>query len=238
MSDHGNLDLLLHLQDLDREIRVLQSKIEKREKEIHHLEEIAEQAQREIESMKKTLEKAKVSLSYKELELKDTEEKLKTTKGKLYSGEITSAKELSQWEKSMEKLEEAKNALEEEILLDMEKMEILQKEFQTKSQSTTLQLEKNTQTIQSFQKEIETWKETLKTLYTGRQTLLSQVESHVLSVYLELQKKYENPVVPLNDETCNGCHLVVPTTVTKSVRRQKELTRCPNCGRFLYYKVP
>lgn len=231
------LNLLLRLQDLDREIRILQSKIEKREKEINHLEETEKQAQREVESMKKNLEKAKVTLSHKELELKDTEEKLKTTKGKLYSGEITSAKELSKWEKSMEKLEEAKNALEEEILLDMEKLEILQKEFQTKSQSTTLQLEKNTQTIQGFQKEIETWKETLKNLYTERHTLLSQIEAHVLSVYLELQKKYENPVVSLNDETCSGCHLVVPTIVAKSVRRQEELTRCPNCGRFLYYKV-
>lgn len=229
--------VLLRLQELDGKIRSLRVKIDKREEDIRHLRETLERSQQEFAALKVTLEKAKVALAHKELELKDTEEKLKAAKGKLYSGEITSSKELSQWEKSMEKLETTKGALEEEILLEMDKLESLQKTVQEKSTALTLEREKSTQAISAFEEEIQSWKATLSNLEAERQEVLAQLDAQVAVVYRELCHKYPNPVVPLNDETCTGCHLSVPTTVAKSVRKQQEPVRCPNCGRFLYRQV-
>jgi hypothetical protein len=229
--------LLLHLQELDAKIRNLRSKIEKREQEIYRRKQELETLQQELVSTRTALEKAKVALAHKELELRDAEEKLKNTRGKLYSGEITSSKELSQWEKSMAKLEETKNALEEAILIDMEKLESLQKEFQEKNQVAKSEQEKSFQAINLFQEEIAGWRTNLENLQAERHRVLAQLDTSIASAYLDLHQKYENPVVLLNDETCSGCHLAVPTTVAKSVRKQEELVRCPNCGRFLYRKV-
>ncbi len=57
-----------------------------------------------LEEKKRYFEKARLKLAQEELELQEVEEKLKTTKNKLYSGEISSPKELSQWERTVEKL--------------------------------------------------------------------------------------------------------------------------------------
>ncbi|MGC8778729.1 MAG: zinc ribbon domain-containing protein, partial [Candidatus Caldatribacteriaceae bacterium] len=100
-----------------------------------------------------------------------------------------------------------------------------------------LEKEKSTHTINLIQEEVKNWKEGLESLQVERQNTLSQIDTNIASVYLDMHKKYENPIVLLNDETCSGCHLSVPTTVVKSVRKQEELVRCPNCGRFLYRKV-
>jgi len=228
------IELLLRIQELDAHLSVTENKIHKKEMEIRTFRDDLAHLEKDLEDTKTAFERVRLSLAHKELDLKDTEGKLAATRGKLYSGEVTSAKELSQWEKSMEKLEATKSALEEEILLEMERAERLEKEVKERRQHLENEQKRTTQSIDTAEKEVLTFKERLCRLKEERKNLLTQLAPGIATTYTELRKKYANPLVPLNDETCAGCHLAVPTTVVKSVRKQEELVRCPNCGRFLY----
>ncbi|MEN3203666.1 MAG: C4-type zinc ribbon domain-containing protein [Atribacterota bacterium] len=231
MSD--TLENLQKMQAIDRQKDALQQKILKRKREKDRLREEKERLEAELLSLKHALDKARLALARKELELKEVEERWATTKSKLYSGEITSSKELAQWEKSMKKLEETKDSLENEILAEMENVENLQKEFQRKGQEVT---EKGTliaQQIEVKENEIATLEAELAVLEKEWQGITSLIPPEILAYYMELRKKFQDAVVSLLGEVCQGCYLSVPTIVAKAVRRREGLVRCPNCGRFL-----
>lgn len=228
------LENLQRIQAIDHRKDLLQQKMLKKMGERDALREEKKRMEEELQTLKQTLEKARLALARKELELKEAEEKWAATKGKLYSGEITSSKELAQWEKSMKKLEETKSLLEDEILLEMENVENLQKEFQKKSQDV---LERGTflaQQIEAKEAEIAALKTELIACEEERQSVSASLPPEILSRYEELRRKFQDAVVPLVGEVCQGCHLSVPTVVAKAVRKKEGLVRCPNCGRFLY----
>ncbi len=228
------LENLQRIQALDYRKDLLQQKMLKKMGERDALREEKKRMEEELQTLKQTLEKARLALVRKELELKEAEEKWAATKGKLYSGEITSSKELAQWEKSMKKLEETKSLLEDEILLEMENVENLQKEFQKKSQDV---LEKGAflaQQIEAKEAEIAALKTEVVACEEERRSVSASLPPEILSRYEELRRKFQDAVVPLVGEVCQGCHLSVPTVVAKAVRKKEGLVRCPNCGRFLY----
>ena len=53
--------------------------------------------------------------------------------------------------------------------------------------------------------------------------------------YVKTQVKHSPFVVPLRQRQCTGCFLKVSNDVETSARHQKELYRCDNCGRIVYF---
>ncbi|HEX8372120.1 MAG TPA: C4-type zinc ribbon domain-containing protein [Chthoniobacterales bacterium] len=60
-------------------------------------------------------------------------------------------------------------------------------------------------------------------------------DEDLLDLYNRLfAKKVGTAVVPLDHETCGGCHMKVTPQIVHSVRGNKVLTHCEQCGRILY----
>lgn len=227
------LELLQKLQEIDYRRDNLKQRIAKRTREGETLEEEKRRIEEELRLLKQALEQARLALARKELELKEAEEKWATTKNKLYSGEITSSKELAQWEKSMKKLEETKSLLEDEMLLEMENVENLEREFREKTKLSSEREKDLTQRIASIETAIAALRSDLASLEAERESIAALLPPEILTRYEDLRKKFPNAVVPLAGEVCEGCHLTVPTVVAKAVRRKEGVVGCPNCGRFL-----
>lgn len=69
-----------------------------------------------------------------------------------------------------------------------------------------------------------------------RQSHADPIDSDVLYNYERLFKgKAGQAIVGLVDEVCHGCHMRVVKSTYMSVKGEKELTTCENCGRILYY---
>ncbi|MCS7241468.1 MAG: C4-type zinc ribbon domain-containing protein [Candidatus Caldatribacterium sp.] len=230
----GILENLQKVQVIDDRKDALQQRILKRSREKDALCEEKQRLEREFQDLKQALEKARLALARKELDLKEAEEKWTATRNKLYSGEITSSKELAQWEKSMKKLEEIKSQLEDEILTEMENVENLQSELQRKGHEVAEKGALLAQQIAAKEDEIANLEKELATLEREWQEIAHSIPPETLAYYVELRKKFRDAVVPLVGEICQGCHLSVPTIVAKAVRKKEGLVRCPNCGRFLY----
>jgi len=164
------------------------------------------------------------------------EEKLKTTKNKLYSGEVNSPKELSQWEKTIEKLEESKNSLEDTIIASLESTEELQEEIQKKNQFYSQKEKTLLDLLCKLQEELEREKLLVLEKEKERKKIIAYLPEEIISTYEELRRKFPNPITYLSGETCEGCNLTVPLAIVKNVRKGEALVRCPNCGRFLHRK--
>ena len=60
-------------------------------------------------------------------------------------------------------------------------------------------------------------------------------DEDLLDLYNRLfTKKVGSAIVPLNHETCDGCHMKVTPQIVHFVRAGKVLTHCEQCGRILY----
>jgi len=72
-------------------------------------------------------------------------------------------------------------------------------------------------------------------LKAERAKLAEPVESTELSMYERLIKsKGDAAIVPLENGTCQGCHMSVITGTSQKVRAAQEIATCEQCGRILY----
>lgn len=67
-----------------------------------------------------------------------------------------------------------------------------------------------------------------------RTHLISKVDSEVAKEYEMLVSESGCGMSEIDGEICSGCNLDVPTVIINVARHGKRLTKCPNCGRFIY----
>jgi hypothetical protein len=73
----------------------------------------------------------------------------------------------------------------------------------------------------------------VKSAEARRQEICKRVEPKLLIQYERIRKRYgSRVVVQVISEFCGGCYVKLPSEL--ALRRQVEVTTCPNCGRFLY----
>ncbi len=229
------IETLLSLQKTDSEILKLKKRIGKIESNIANVKETLRRESNRIETLRKTREKEVLNLAEKELELKEIEEKLDSSKRKLYGGEITSSKELSQWEKNMESFEKSRDILENSVLQQMEIVETESNNLKIGEEFFGNLEKKHTKQLDIQTQEKKALEDSLYTLENKRTQLTHSLSSQELAAYEDLSTKYPDPVASLEDDTCTGCHLALPTSEVKNIRKNEGVNRCPNCGRFIYY---
>jgi hypothetical protein len=124
--------------------------------------------------------------------------------------------------------------LEDQIIAQIEKIEnMLIKEKEKELHTRFQNYEKS---IDKFKLEIQKFEADLNQFIQNRALQVQGIPSDVYSLYEELRKKYPNPVVEMNGDTCQGCHLALPSSLAKTVRKNENLTQCPNCHRLIFSK--
>ena len=74
----------------------------------------------------------------------------------------------------------------------------------------------------------------LKELETERANLATGLDEDLLDTFTRLFANKGEAVVPLEHETCMGCHMKVTTQTVVKVKGQREIVHCEQCGRILY----
>ncbi|SEN23799.1 hypothetical protein SAMN05216436_11388 [bacterium A37T11] len=61
------------------------------------------------------------------------------------------------------------------------------------------------------------------------------IEERLLTVYNRLRKAYKNglAVVPIERDSCSGCHNKIPPQLQSEIRQRKRIIFCEHCGRIL-----
>ncbi|NOY78586.1 MAG: hypothetical protein GXO76_12020 [Calditrichaeota bacterium] len=77
--------------------------------------------------------------------------------------------------------------------------------------------------------------EGIEKLKEMREELAQKIQLPLLRRYERLRQHYKRAVVPVQDNTCLGCFVKLPTSLTTRGKENIEVYTCENCGRILYW---
>lgn len=202
---------------------------------------------KEIASAGKAFDKAKedfgsineeyASLESRRKKLEDTvglqKEKIKRNESKLFSGTITSAKELENYQDEIKILKQKNSVIEDQILEIMIELEEKLEEVKLAREEKD-KAEANLNRIKNeISEKVEVLEHIVEGLKKRRESVISRIPSDYLKKYNELKnKKGGIAVAVLKDNFCNVCNMEIPTTAAEEIDDMDKLYSCPLCGRM------
>lgn len=180
------------------------------------------------------LDEERRNLESLELAVQEVTEESRAVQARLYSGTVTSAKELSQLEVRAILLQRERKKAEDNAFLAMEAVEEMEKALASareKQQSLMIKLH-------SLQKqgnlEISGIKEQIRECQEEREKLLATVSEKLLNHYRELQQRFKGkPLAPVEGEVCGGCRVSLSSNLKNRLCNPAAVVTCENCGRML-----
>jgi uncharacterized protein len=175
------------------------------------------------------------SLRDAELELATLQEKARETEGILYSGRVTSPKELENLHKDLAVLRRRIGALEETALEAMTRVDELVEAERRDAEELQSFEESWARGREEMTSDYRALRARLKELREERARLRKQLDPAVLRLYDELwAKKGGQPLSPLRDRVCQTCRVTQPSHKAQMVLSGNEVVTCEGCGRILY----
>ena len=163
------------------------------------------------------------------------DEKIAHEQSRLYSGEISSPKELSNIQAELDALRRRKNHVEDQLIELMEQRESLEGEVSTlRERIGDLDSRITEQTARRDAAAVEIEKE-LGELEAERVQLAPRFPADVLDLYEELREKKDGVgASALVGGVCRGCNVALSPKALDSIKRSADpLVRCENCRRIL-----
>jgi predicted nucleic acid-binding Zn-ribbon protein len=168
-----------------------------------------------------------------DLEIGQLSSKIKQVETKMYSGKVTSPKELSDLEQNVASLKRHRATLEDSVLDVMVQLEDVNAALRTASDELE-HLEANWVDDQArYKEEQHTLAVALNRLLGERKEQASKIDARLLINYDSLRRKKAGVgAVAIVNGQCSGCRVVVPSSQSKQVR-EGNVVFCGQCGRIL-----
>jgi predicted nucleic acid-binding Zn-ribbon protein len=180
------------------------------------------------------LEELRAQQRSAEWEIDDLRAKLVVIEGKLYSGQITSPKELANLQREVEGLRDRCNRVEDKALGIMEQVSEAEELIATLG-SELENLEGEWQNSQrQLSAEAERHKAIIAELEQKRQLLVAGIDPQAVSVYYQAQRQRGRAVAKVEQGTCRGCGISLSTAQLQQARGER-LVQCASCGRILFF---
>ncbi len=91
--------------------------------------------------------------------------------------------------------------------------------------------------IQGLGKKREELKSEQERLEERRKGLIAQLPTQIRQHYEKLRARFPNPVVYVNAQTCEGCHLRLSEATLLKLHEGREVVICEHCSRFLVLRA-
>jgi len=160
-------------------------------------------------------------------------EKIKANEKKLFSGTVTSSKELENYQNEIKILKQKNSGMEDEILEIMIEMdEKIDKVKQFKAERD--RAESKVSLIKSeINERVEVLKNILEGLKKRKDSVTLRIPQDYLKKYGELKnKKGGIAVAVIRDNFCNVCNMEIPVSAAEEIVDMDSVYSCPLCGRM------
>lgn len=227
------IEQLLILQDRDQRIRRLQAELKKAPVERKELETHLAKANAGAEQARaklKELEVRKNSFAGEAAAKREQIGRFKTQQMQTRKNEEYQAltNEIAHFEKEV-------GRIEDDQLGVMEQIDAMGPVVAAADSDAAAAREHVKKQISDLEQKVGILQGQLSELEAQREGDAAKVEEDLLMIYNRLfTMKNGTAVVPLEGETCSGCHMNLTTQTAVTVRGEKELTHCEQCGRILY----
>lgn len=226
------IEKLLVLQDRDRKIRSLRETLKVAPLERRDAEEKLTANLGQLEAVKQKSKELEVERKKLEVEAqakRDSIAKFQMQKFQTRKNEEFQAlnNEITRYESDIRTIEDR----ELELMDDGEKARATVAESEQQTKTVKGQVERQLADITA---KIDAVAAQLSALETERASLAVGVDEELLDTFDRLFANKGEAVVPLEHETCMGCHMKVTTQTVVKVKGQREIVHCEQCGRILY----
>ena len=188
-----------------------------------------------LESAENKLKAEQITFQELDDQINQRKSKRELSSSSMYSGKVTSPKELKSLEDEVAVLTRQINELEDQLLESMEKVESLSALRDTaKSDLSQVEahiIEANAQ-LAGEKRLLDT---AISRLESERQAVLTQIPDDLVGLYQELRSTKNGVAVALvEEEACAVCGAQLAPAEWQAVRTMIRIVNCRACGRILY----
>jgi uncharacterized protein len=225
--------LLFQLQVIDLESEEVSQSIQAIEEQLGETEELVS-ARQALTDAQDQLKQQQSAIQELEWELQTMTGKLKELETKLYAGSVKNSKELGNMEREVKLLREKKSHTEDSILELMDAVETSQ-ELAHAAKAVFAEVESAWERGQALLREEQSkLNARLEELNRSRQALGRNFRPETMVIYDDLRaNKRGRAVARVEQNTCQGCRITLPTNEVQMARSSPRLVFCSSCGRIL-----
>lgn len=222
---------LIELVSFDQNIMKLEHAVAQLVKEQHSLQVQLDQLHSATTTKKDLLHTVKKNVDAQELLMRTLDEEEASCRAKMNS--VTATREINALQKEMNIILEKKNKIEKDLIQAWNKTEqaakdMTQLEETTHDQVTTLQA-----ALEQAQSAIAASRQELESIATQRQSKLAGIPAQWLQSYQTMRGRVMNPIVPVVNQSCQGCfYYVTPQDMQQLLH--KKMLQCKDCYRLIY----
>jgi len=233
MNKH--LQQLIDLSIVDRDIDAFEPQIEEANYNYEAALAKTQSIESDIENLTDEIREEELKKAKNELHLAELSQKLEENSKK--SAEVKT-------EREMKSLQLEEEIAKEQVTFANEEIERLEKIIEVKHEQIEVAKNSLVDLSESLEKvkadvdaKLETINKERQEVFVKKEKLLGEVNQKGLAFYQKIRRWAKNTtVVPVEDQACMGCHMVIGDKVYADVIKGEEITTCPHCGRILYMK--
>jgi len=234
MNQH--LKQLIDLSQIDKEIDAFEPQIEEANYNYEAALAKTESIASDIENLTKEIEDEEVKKAKNELHLSELSQKLEENSKK--SSEIKT-------EREMKSLQLEEEIAKEQVSFANEEIQRLDKIIESKQEqvgAAEVTLKELTSNLESVKADVDLKLTNINNerqkVFVEKEKLLATVNQKGLAFYQKIRRWAKNTtVVPVEEQACMGCHMLISDKIYADVIKGEEITTCPHCGRILYVET-
>lgn len=227
------INALVRLQELDSEIYALGNEKAAKPQEIKAIQAAFELKKQDLVDLEnKSLDLLK-QRKEKELELATNAEGVKKLSGQLFS--LKTNKEFQAMQQQIADAKADGSVIEEKILIFFEESDKIKAQID----SENLKLKEEEKTFLQQKKTVESRSQEiggrLSQLDAQRKQIIPGIDPKLLQEYEKILHSREGlAMVTVKDNSCGGCHMLVPPQVINLIKMYERIITCEVCNRILY----
>ena len=234
MNKH--LQQLIDLSKVDKNIDAFEPQIEEANYNYEAALAKTKSIEADIENLSNEIKAEEVKKSKNELHLAELSQKLEDNANK--SGAVKT-------EREMKSLQLEEEIAKEQITFANEEIERLEKIIDAKKEqieaakSSLIELSSNLESVKAdVDAKLETINKERQEVFVAKEKLLGTINQKGLAFYQKIRRWAKNStVVPVEDQACMGCHMLISDKIFSDVIRGEDIATCPHCGRILFVEA-
>ncbi|MFZ6017634.1 MAG: zinc ribbon domain-containing protein [Nitrospirota bacterium] len=231
---NDQLRYLIELQQVDSKILNKKCMIDEIPSKISEAEVPLKITQADLDKMKQRHESLEKERRDKERHLEDINEKIKKLKAR--TAEIKTNKEYQAHLREIESVEKERYAIEDEILVAMEALDVSSNEVKAAEAKVISEKEKIDILKRKLNEETSEAKKELVMLKEKRAGIVDGIDREIYDQYITLLELGEGiAVIDVKEAVCQGCNMNIPPQLFVEIKKNEKIIHCPQCHRILYY---
>lgn len=231
-----HLKQLIDLSRIDKAIDAFEPQIEEANYKLEAALAKKKSIDSDIENLTNEIRDEEIKKKKNEIHLAELSQKLVDNSRK--SGDVKT-------EREMKSLQLEEEIAKEQVTFANEEIERLERIVELKTaqvQAAKKVLEELDANLASIKAEVDEKLEVInqsrQDVFQKKEKLISEMNQKGLAFYQKIRRWAKNStVVPVEDQACMGCHMVISDKIYADVIKAEEITTCPHCGRILYVET-